>query len=572
MLLPLVGVVPTLRSCGLSWRQLYESGCFFQRELVEDGRLATDLRKRGSQLTQVGREDWESWDKVGAVRPVAFAKTGYFSGHSVPALEPEYIVFRNEQPGFEPWDNYAWDADGYPHVSALFTPWQLLVAPDAIEASRVSVPLEVLLRDSGRDEWAESLRWFFEEKHRQWSLLHEWWDPMLRVLVRLQNHYWPYIRGTGHVLHDDDGVLYDPEERLSFNAESVLGELELTVEDIADGYRHLARRGRALEFGDSWYLLRQMAPRARRRSFDGGARRAQDFYDAAEVLRRFYRDLTGLVLPDAEVVACSYTGEELEARSRLRERFLGHAPALTYDADDAKRMLSAIGIYPHGVHVIVEGDSEEVVVIGLVARMLGDAFVADVVLTNLRGIGGATRIEKLLSAVTDYALRTVVIVDNEGAVQSVVDQLLADGLLQSEDVLVQSESLEESNFSDDELVSIAIDLAATAHDNRPAARLELTGDQLRAYHDERLGRAGKESPGLADSLLKLAGREEHGAVRFSKPELAGAILDRLFSEVAGKTRDEVAPVAGRRPVLKHLVERVINPLADAPLDRPRRRR
>ena len=118
----------------------------------------------------------------------------------------------------------------------------------------------------------------------------------------------------------------------------------------------------------------------------------------------------------------------------------------------------------------------------------------------------------------------------------------------------------------------AAKLAATAAGKRPAATLEMTGSALRAYHDDRVERAGKEKPGLADSLQKLAAREEHGAVRLSKPELAKAILEQLLGELVGKPRDDVDVVAARRRVLKHLIDRVIKPLADAPRDRPRRRR
>lgn len=547
-------------------------GCFFQRELVVQGTLSGDVRKRGFSLSQVGGSEWESWDAAGALRPIAFSHGPYSSFDALSPPSAEHLTFRDEQSVFQPWTDHAWGHDDYPATSALYTPWQLLIVPDVIDKSRSEVPLEVLLRETGRDAWAESYRWLFQEQYRQWSHLQDWWDPLLRVLVRLQNRYWPLIRGRVHLMHDEAGELFDPEERREFDAAKVCDELGVTVADIADGYRHLARRGYKLEFGDSWYLLRQMAPRSVRLAFEDSARRAQDFYDAAEVLRRFYRDLTGAVLPDAQVVAYAYGEHELAAAIKQREKLFGHQPALTYDADDAKAMLGAIGIYPHGVHVIVEGESEQDLVGGLVAKLLGTAALTDVVLTNLRGVGSATRIEQLLSAVTDYALRTVVIVDNEGDVQAVVDRLVAEGLLDAADVLVQPESLEESNFSDDELVGVAVELAATAGEKRPAATLSLTGTDLRVYHDERLARAGKEKPGLADSLQRLAAREVHGAVRLSKRELAKAILDHLVGEVAGKSREDVDAVAGQRPVLKHLVDRVIKPLADAPRDRPRRRR
>ena len=340
------------------------------------------------------------------------------------------------------------------------------------------MPLEVLLREGGRDKWAESLRWFFEGRHRQWTSLQAWWDPTLRLLVRLQNRYWPLVQGSTRVLPRADGSFYDPEAVEDFDASSVVAELQVTTDDVLGAYRHLARRGFDLEFGDGWYLLRQMTPRARRRRFEGQARRAQDCYDAAEVVRRFYRDLTGEVLPDAEVVALAATDEELELRSRQRDRFLGHEPRLRYDAEDAKRMLRAIGIYPHGIHVIVEGESEEVVVPGVVESLLGSAAVDDVIMTNLRGVGGATRIEKLLTSVTDYALQTVLIVDDEGDMRPTVDRLMADGLLDPDDVLIQDTSFEESNFTDEELR--AHRHPPRRNRNRQASRSHTDDERVRA--------------------------------------------------------------------------------------------
>jgi hypothetical protein len=214
------------------------------------------------------------------------------------------------------------------------------------------------------------------------------------------------------------------------------------------------------------------------------------------------------------------------------EKTLGHGPVLSFDTEDVKQVLHARGLYPHGIHAAVEGESEETLTRGVVEHLVGSAALDDLVVTNLRDVGGVKRVEELLSAVTNYALRTVVLLDNEGDVERIINGLVKDGVLDRDDVLVLPESLEESNFTDDALVAIATDLAATSNEKRPETTLTLTGVELRAYHDDRLSRAGKQQPGLADSLQTLAQRQEHGAARFSKPELAEAILGKLLDEVA----------------------------------------
>ena len=113
-----------------------------------------------------------------------------------------------------------------------------------------------------------------------------------------------------------------------------------------ESYRHLARRGDELEFGDGTYLIRQMVRRRRRLDFVGRALRAQDFHDAAELLRWFYRDLTGRVLPDPGVMAISKCSSDFGLLHAVRNRLLGHEPKLTYGADDAKRVLGELGHLP----------------------------------------------------------------------------------------------------------------------------------------------------------------------------------------------------------------------------------
>ena len=102
----------------------------------------------------------------------------------------------------------------------------------------------------------------------------------------------------------------------------------------------------------------------------------------------------------------------------------------------------------------------------------------------------------------------------------------------------------------------------------------MNASELRAYHDDRVHRStSKDKPGFADSLTRRARDEKHGAVQLSKPELADAILAELLGELAGAANaDEIEERAAGRPVLNHIVQRIVKPLAEASPDRPRRRR
>ena len=239
--------VPPLSECALSWRQLYESGAFFQHELRPDGYLKKEGQLRGLPRGLLDRKDFEQWDEHGVLLPVGFAKTAYVSGMTTPAVPSAEFAFREEQAAYQLWERHAWDAYGHAEVSPLYTPWQLLPLADAVEVGRAKVPLPVMLRQPrhrtyfdgvrlllrepareswerfrtlvrtpGRDKWAESLRWFYEEQNRQWTHLHAWWEPTLKVLVRLQNRYYPRVRGTANLLGDETGRWFDPEDDREF--------------------------------------------------------------------------------------------------------------------------------------------------------------------------------------------------------------------------------------------------------------------------------------------------------------------------------------------------------------------
>jgi hypothetical protein len=138
------------------------------------------------------------------------------------------------------------------------------------------------------------------------------WRGILLVLLRLQNRYGPAVKGTlikstvNLVRHPQTGEYVDPSELTPpFDARKALDDLGLTHEALEDMHRRLAIQG--MMGGDDdplrdWHMLVRMAPAKQRARLRGIARRAQDAYDAAEMLRRFYFDLTGELLPNPDEI------------------------------------------------------------------------------------------------------------------------------------------------------------------------------------------------------------------------------------------------------------------------------
>ena len=88
---------PPLRSCNTSWRALYGMGPFFQRELEAEDAIGRAAAQR--RLKQSGRTRWDSWDELGVLRPVAFARCPC-AGATAPRLATEPIVLGTSNPDY----------------------------------------------------------------------------------------------------------------------------------------------------------------------------------------------------------------------------------------------------------------------------------------------------------------------------------------------------------------------------------------------------------------------------------------------------------------------------------------
>ncbi|MDX6591739.1 MAG: hypothetical protein QOJ13_935 [Gaiellales bacterium] len=117
-----------------------------------------------------------------------------------------------------------------------------------------------------------------------------------------------------------------------------------------------------------------------------------------------------------------------------------------------------------------------------------------------------------------------------------------EGLLSEETVFLWEASLEEDNFSDEELVAAAADLA-----ERRGGQLTLAAVELREARESQKERLGDGAQGLAELLINLARHPEHGSIQLSKPELAEKLAELLLDEM--KRADDQEALALSRPVL-----------------------
>lgn len=75
------------------------------------------------------------------------------------------MTFREED-ATRAWSAHAWNAHGRPHVSALYSPWQLLYVDDVLDAPGVQVGLAALRPPAGqRDAAFDRMRELLEAQH-----------------------------------------------------------------------------------------------------------------------------------------------------------------------------------------------------------------------------------------------------------------------------------------------------------------------------------------------------------------------------------------------------------------------
>jgi hypothetical protein len=505
-----------------SFRTAYESGAFLQRDLVDGSGLHNLARKGGIEVPAFSSsfaELLEELDEVGAFCPIAFGPQGYEQARFHSLLGRPELVFRDEA-GWEPWQTYAYSDDVRDRVTALYSPWQLLYLPRALEMRTMPVVVQALRDPRQAAAAARKFAEIVDVHYEVWTSLDAGWKPLVLLLVRLQNRYWPLV-GTWTMPIDPNTRTYVnplPAERRRFRARKALAELELDVHAVHAYYERLAFNIQNIDPIPDWWIARRSVTRARSERMKGKARQVETLWDAAQVLRLFYRALTRRVLPDADKV-----GWDPDSIRRV----LGHEPRMYYDRGDLTRFLERQELYPNQVHLFVEGDCEEAMFPRLLEALRGPVEAEGVRLTNLRGIDNLDRrYRELFEGFAAYARHAFLVADREGRIGRYVAELQKDGLIDAAAVWLWQRNLEEDNFSDGELVR-----AARAAAREAGGELKgLHGTTLRASYERRRQLPSGGPATVVDELLRLCRHPEHGSVPITKKQLAAKLTDILLGE------------------------------------------
>jgi hypothetical protein len=277
----------------MSWREIYARGGFRGRQLVYGSSFSSAATEREARLG-VGQGPLEELDMAGALQPIAFANTASIGYLWDPSLDLERLTFREDVGALE-WSEHAWDADGHPHTSPHYSHWQLLYVDDVISGQVARVGLEVLLvppeEQAGR---LQVLQRIAQTREEWWRDLDSAWRPLMKLLVLLQSRFLPLVTNSSPVLYREreEVWVYDAT-REGWDSRLLADEMGLEVDALHNAYWFLVERGIDRDPRDGLLRMRRSVPRSRLRTWRGQVVRAQDNFDAAELLRQFAIDLAG---------------------------------------------------------------------------------------------------------------------------------------------------------------------------------------------------------------------------------------------------------------------------------------
>ncbi len=553
----LLDQVPPLLSVNVSWRELYAGGAFGQRELADDNDMRGAAKERGLDLG-LGQDGLERLDQLGAWSPIAFS-AGYMNGFEVPAQPAEHMRFREEQ-GWVEWSEYAWGNDEFPTVTPLYSPWQLLYVDDVLRATKADFGVKTLLLPTKeREEHLEGLRSWLERQDAILRSLDERWSALMKLLVALQNRHLPQFTGSHSVVGlPDEGWVFAGREWAGQKAQELLERVGCTDNQVVAAYEFLVERGVVRDPDDGLTMLRRARPRAFHKRWRGRARHAQDHFDAAQIVWQFLSELRGE--PPGRPESWPMDSRQVE-RFELYDR----GPATPWTRAEVKERLESAELYPPGVHVIGEGESELIVVERLTEGLLDRRAVRELEFFDLRGAGAAHETPRLLRSFSEYARRAVAIVDNEGQMARYIETAIKNDEIDADNVLLSRDSLEQDNTTLDELIALAQRVAANPPPGREPVTFDLKPKELEDFHaDHRQRSSPNHKRGIAASLIALLEKKTDGCLRLDKLELVEALAEMLVEEVKNTSRDDFPTLLDRRPVIGFFVNRIA-PILNRPV-------
>jgi len=425
---------------------------------------------------------------------------------------------------FQEWKTFR-DDKGYRQIESFYSIFQCYELKSLLSLMRTKVAAENLLdNDSAIKsicDWAKrEIEYCKKRTNKEGDLVY--------ICQILSNRYYPQTQTDQRSVSITHSMLshhdWDWNEYCRhWVAKIVLGQLKIDINEIEKLQKMIARTAEFIDPLRRWYELVSFVSVDKKKKLKGDALYAQTLYAMENMLRLFYKDLTGkeLLPPD-------------ESSYFDKKKFYGEGIV----EDELKYLEFIVNQYnlnprPKLV-LVVEGEGEERQFPRLAKELLNISFpVLSIEVVNLRGVGNFTgrkgidkygALEKFIDYYHSRQTIVFVILDNEGRVPSIKQKLVNTQskfypkryVTKDDYIYVWNKNMEFDNFNTSEL--------AEAMTNLSENRYNFTSKEVeRCMH----------SFGVENNPL---GRlfEEKCNYKLEKPKL----LELLFSFVISNSNNE----------------------------------
>lgn len=409
---------------------------------------------------ELNKEELEFYDKQGIIRPAArFMEpvdehgfvAGIFFGPMIREMKSNRERVQLPKDGdFQPWENYEKAKDE--RVVLYYHPFQFILAHwltnhHDIVLGPIFMEKVNEIDKEGFDLWKERASEMLAISQKSAV---DVWIPVVGLLMLLEEAYSVYA--TGRLSYDpldpdylEKWKLWRTQKDL---ANQILEKSGITIEKAREAYDHVADLGHMHDPLADWYPLLELIKRSKKQKLKGAARRAQEYYELARMVKYFIKDLTGEDMLDPDDKWDS-NHQNWKPR-RYGNRFDYHDPKtqqLIRDDYFVDR--------PSLISIVFEGDTEEVVIEKIFELFMRDYEKAGYHLYNAEGSGnmGTKNLDGLIKLAKSNQMEVYLIIDNDANSKSTLQQHRKLGNIKDDMFKIWDKDFEYDNFGPDLMIS-----------------------------------------------------------------------------------------------------------------------
>jgi len=531
--------------------QLYLSLPFPQDNVLTVNDFLESLKTRGESVT---RGLLEAWDREGLLSPLFLMKRDRLEGasdsmkygavFSFPTYYKERMqdgkILFPSNGSYKPWTEYL-DEDGEEETWIAYHRVQMFRAIQIRRATTWRTSLNQLPENNIECQtYIKNAKRRYESSRRGLQETSVTADKQCKLMLIFGDLYLPRIRrrvfcsdlDNPHFLED----WFKWGKRLDVDNE--VNRLGLNVDTLRNWYERFSIDGNEYDPLRQWFVLVRHIRPSKRQQLKGQALLAQEYYDAAYVLKYLLEDLgvTDVCEPDevCDGRKGSWKPRRYGGKVDYKTRFVLENILVEYGVSTR-----------YTVFLLCEGSTEEVA-IPIIARAMGIDFEQrGIHFECFQGSGFNKSTWRLrLEQIQDENGIPFVILDNENDAEEYLDIFSRIGLVTKENCLLWEEEFESGNWSDEEILEQFNLLAA---ENKIDLNLEL--GNIANYRTKHVvkGRRTKIT-----KLLERVAHELQSDYSYSKVDLGRMLAENMARRI--KKEIEGGEYAPKTEIEKALIK------------------